>query len=63
MSGFGKDKIEFDLPIKRDEVGKLLRQYKKIKKYQKSNLYTIKELNGTEDIIAPLIDEAKDIGF
>tara|TARA_B100000085_G_scaffold15745_1_gene13545 strand:+ start:270 stop:458 length:189 start_codon:yes stop_codon:yes gene_type:complete len=46
-----------------DEVQSLLKKYKKIKKYQKSNLFTIKTLDGTEDIIAPMIEEAREEGF
>ena len=56
----GFEKLEFDLPIKKNEVKKLLKQYKKIKKYQKSNLYAIKSMDGTEEIISSLIREAEE---
>ena len=53
----GKDaKITIDL----DNIDKVIKQYKKIKKYQKSNLHTIKRLHGEEDIISSLIKEAED---
>ena len=54
----GKDaKITIDL----DEVGKLVKKYKKLKKYSKSNIFQIKTLNGTEDIISRLVEEAEDV--
>ena len=43
-----------------DDVQDLLKKYKKIKKYQKSNLFTIKTLDGTEDIISEMIEEARE---
>ena len=46
-----------------DDVQDLLKKYKKIKKYQKSNLFTIKTLDGTEDIISEMIEEAREEGF
>ena len=54
----GKDaKITIDI----DEVGKLIKKYKKLKRYSKSNIFQIKTLNGTEDIISKLLEEAEDI--
>jgi hypothetical protein len=53
----GKDlSINIDL----DNVDFILRQYKKIKKYQKSSLYAIKTMDGTEEIVSSLIKEAED---
>lgn len=59
-SGFNK--LEFDLPINKNEIKKLLKKYKKIKKYQKSSLFTIKTMDGTEEIVSSLIKEAKENG-
>ena len=56
--GFSVEKIE--VQIYKDEVKKLLKQYKKIKKYQKSSLYAIKTMDGTEDIVSSLIKEAEE---
>lgn len=53
--------VEFELPP--DDINRLLKEYKKIKKYQKSNLFTIKTIDGTENIISKMVDEAKEIGF
>jgi hypothetical protein len=53
----GKDaKITIDL----DNIDVVLKQYKKIKKYQKSSLFAIKTIDGTEDIISSLIKEAEE---
>ena len=53
----GKDaKITIDL----DNIYIVLKQYKKIKKYQKSSLYAIKSMDGTEDIVSSLIKEAEE---
>jgi len=56
----GFDKVEFDLPIKNDEVQKLLKKYKKIKKYMKSPLFTVKTMDGTEELVSSLLEEAKE---
>ena len=53
----GKDtKITIDL----DNIDQVIKQYKKIKKYQKSSLYAIKTMDGTEDIVSSLIKEAEE---
>lgn len=56
----GFDKVEFDLPVKKDEVKKLLKKYKKIKKYMKSPLFTVKTMDGTEELVKSLLEEAKE---
>jgi hypothetical protein len=48
-------KISIDL----DNIDVLLKEYKKIKKYQKSSLYAIKTIDGTEQIVSSLIREAE----
>ena len=55
----GFDKVEFDLPIKNDEVQKLLKKYKKIKKYMKSPLFTVRTMDGTEELVSSLLKEAE----
>ena len=53
----GKDaKITIDL----DNIDIVLKKYKKIKKYQKSSLFAIKTMDGTEDIVSSLIEEAEE---
>jgi hypothetical protein len=57
--GFNNDlEVEFELP--KQDLDKLLKQYKKVKKYQKSSLFAIKSMDGTEDIVSSLIKEAED---
>ena len=57
--GFNNDlEVEFELP--KEDLNKLLKQYKKIKKYQKSSLYAIKTMDGTEEIVSSLIKEAEE---
>jgi hypothetical protein len=56
----GFDKLEFDLPVNIDEVKKLLKKYKKLKKYAKSNIFQIKTIDKTETVISSLIKEAEE---
>lgn len=52
--GFGnKIKVE----ISQDEVAKLLKKYKKIKKYMSSSLFTVKKMDGTERVVSELLEE------
>jgi hypothetical protein len=53
----GKDaKITIDL----DNIDIVLKKYKQIKKYQKSSLFAIKTMDGTEEIVSSLIKEAEE---
>ena len=56
--GFSDFDVEFDM--KKEDVDRLLKKYKKLKKYQKSSLYTLKKMDGTETIITQLVKEAED---
>ena len=58
--GFGSDVKNANITIDFDYVDVILKQYKKIKKYKKSSLYTIKTMDGTETLISSLIKEAED---
>ena len=51
--GFSEEKIE--VQIYKDEVKKLLKQYKKIKKYQRSSIFEVKTMDATEKYISELI--------
>lgn len=55
------DNVEFEIP--KEQVKKLLKSYKKIKKYQKSSLFAIKTMDGNEEIISKMIEEAEEEGF
>lgn len=54
--GFGEAKITINL----DGIDDILKKYKKIQKYKKSSLYTIKSIDGTENVISSLIKEYKE---
>ena len=56
--GFSEEKIE--VAIYKDEVKKLLKQYKKIKKYQRSSIFEVKTMDGTEKYISGLLKEVED---
>ena len=53
--GFSEEKIE--VAINKSEVNKLLKKYKKIKKYMKSPLYQVMTMDGTEKIVSSLLKE------
>tara|TARA_R100001163_G_C4910244_1_gene94878 strand:- start:77 stop:265 length:189 start_codon:yes stop_codon:yes gene_type:complete len=54
--------INFEgLDMNPDEVQDLLKKYKKIKKYQKSNLFAVKTMDGTEDYVSKMIEEGSEI--
>lgn len=60
MSGF-KNESELDRKMKsiinEDEVAKLIKKYKKLKKFKKSNIHAVNQLDGKKDIIQELMDE------
>ena len=60
MSGF-KNESELDRKMKsiinEDEVAKLIKKYKKLKKFKKSNIHAVNQLDGRKDIIQELMDE------
>ena len=53
--GFSEEKI--DVAINKDEVQKLLKEYKKIKKYMRSPLFAVKTMDGTEKVVSDLLKE------
>jgi hypothetical protein len=55
--GFSEEKIE--VAINTNEVSKLLKKYKKIKKYMRSPLFTVKNLDGTEKLVSDLLKEVE----
>lgn len=59
FKGFAKpanDK-ELRLYIRKGEVSRLIKEYKKLKKYQKSSIFEIEKLSGIETKIDKLITE------
>jgi hypothetical protein len=59
-AGFENKNGKATVIINDDEVSKLLKKYKKIKKYMKSPLYTVKTIDGTEEIVSSLLKESKE---
>ena len=55
--GFSEEKIE--VVINKDEVKNLLKKYKKVKKYMRSPVFTVKKLDGTEKIVSELLKDAE----
>jgi hypothetical protein len=56
--GFSEEKIE--VSIYKDEVKKLLKKYKNIKKYQRSSIFEVKTMDGTETYVSKLIKEVEE---
>ena len=64
MSGFQEG--EFDVKIEgmlEEEIDALLKKYKRLNKYRKSNIFAIKTMDGTEDVIAPMLEEVQDLNL
>jgi hypothetical protein len=40
---------------------KVMKKYKKLKKYMKSSLFEIKKLDGNEEIISKLVEGVEDV--
>tara|TARA_Y100001972_G_scaffold38147_1_gene46866 strand:- start:151 stop:354 length:204 start_codon:yes stop_codon:yes gene_type:complete len=55
--GFDGDKKKQGIRINKEEINKVTKEYKKLKKYMKTNMYKIKDMSGKETIISKLIDE------
>ena len=53
----GKDAT---ITIDIDNIDLVIKQYKKIKKYQKSSLFAIKNMDGTEELVSSMIKEAEE---
>ena len=50
--------VEVEMP--KSDIDRLLKRYKKLKKYQKSSLFAVKTMDGTENIISEMIKEVED---
>lgn len=56
--------INFEgLDMSQESVQELVKKYKKIKKYQKSSLFAVKTMDGTEEIVSKMVEEAREGGF
>jgi len=60
MKGFD---IKFEgIDMDPDMVQSILKKYKKIKKYQRSSIFEVKTMDGTEDIVSEMIKEGEEYG-
>lgn len=58
-AGFGAEKVKNGkavVIVNDNEVKKLLKEYKKIKKYMKSPLYQVQVMDGTETKVSELLE-------
>lgn len=58
-AGFENDKSrkKIKVSLSEQELDKLIKKYKGLRKYMKSSLYRIKMMDGTEEVVSELIDE------
>ncbi len=56
----GFDKDDINVSISKKEFKKLMKKYKGLKKYQRSSLYELKMMDGTETIITDLLKDGQD---
>ena len=60
MKGFD---VNFEgIDMDPDQVQAILKKYKKVKKYQRSNIFEVKTMDGTEDYVSELIREGEEYG-
>jgi hypothetical protein len=52
--------FEVEIEMPRSDINRLLKKYKKLKKYQRSPLFAVKTMDGTENIISEMIKEVED---
>ncbi len=57
-SKFSGDAKQGKVDINAEEYKKVLKQYKKIKKYMKSSIFQVKMMDGTEQVVSELLKEA-----
>jgi DNA integrity scanning protein DisA with diadenylate cyclase activity len=50
--------VEVEMP--KEDIDRLIKKYKNIKKYQKSSLFAVKTMDGTEKVISKMIREVED---
>lgn len=56
-AGFGEIGNDAKVTVNFDKVVSITKQYKKLKKYMKSNYYNLLVMNGTENIITNLVNK------
>ena len=56
-----EESVPLNVNINPDEMQKVMKKYKKLKKYMKSSLFEIKKLDGNEEVISKLVEGVEDI--
>jgi len=56
--GFNDGKAKVNVNV--DELAKILKKYKKLNKYKRSTLFTVKTIDGTETVMSSLVKEAEE---
>lgn len=59
-AGFSEEKIE--VSIDKSKLQEVLKVYKRIKRYQRSSLFEIKTMDGTETLVSDLLKELDEDG-
>ena len=52
--------FDVEVEMNPDDINRLLKRYKKLKKYQQSSLFALQTMDGTEKIISSMIKESED---
>jgi|TARA_Y100000389_G_scaffold176571_1_gene188184 hypothetical protein len=55
--GFEKKLFDVEVEMPHEEIQKLIKSYKKIKKYSKSSMHEIEKLHGKKTKVEKLVDE------
>lgn len=55
--GFEDKKVK--CTIDNEELNKVVKRYKNVKKYMRSPLFAVKTMDGTEDYVSKLIEEGE----
>lgn len=58
-TGFNNEKSnkKVKVSVSEEELNKLIKKYKGLRKYMKSPLYEVKKMDGTETVVSELLDE------
>tara|TARA_B100000927_G_scaffold139430_1_gene112521 strand:- start:945 stop:1181 length:237 start_codon:yes stop_codon:yes gene_type:complete len=59
-SKYSGDAKQGKVELNKEEFNKVLKKYKKIKKYMKSNLFQIKMMDGTEKLVTELTKDVNE---
>ena len=52
---------ELNINIDPDEIKKIAKMYKKLKKYMRSPLFEVKKMDGNEKVISRLMEHVEDL--